>query len=231
MMTVTGSCSVLSSGTIDAASNTHDIKLYARWNEPDVYISATGSDTTGFGSKKYPYKTALKAYDNLKNLTYYRNASEKNIIHILSDYTGTDAITEPWGDGSKNNMDIDFVGEKGGVANAPVTLCVNMPSDQSFIFLQNLQQMTFNHINITSTKTHSDPNGYGCLSCTAGTKIVFENSSIKGYTANGCAAINVEGIANLKNCEISGNKAIDADATAVIWGSAVTVKKDSGMLH
>ena len=126
-------------------------------------------------------------------------------------------------------MCVNLVGEKDEVENADVELDVCVGSANSFIYLNNSQQMKLKHINITSTADHTNPNGYGCLSITSGTALFFEDSTIKGYTAEGCSAINVDGIVYLKNCEISGNKAIDRDSTSEVWANAVYV--NSGFLH
>ena len=134
-------------------------------------------------------------------------------------------------------MCVNFVGEKGRVANADVTLDVNVPDNQSFVYVEKAQRIRFSHINIISSKDYTDPNGFGCLSCVNGTELIFEDSTIKGYTAKGCTGINVEGVAYIRNCEISGNYAIDANAEAPnpstgqsnIWGCAVNAK--NGFLH
>lgn len=217
------------------ATSTGNKHFYAKWDEPvyDVYIKAGADDSTADGSKAHPFSSvSLAAYQTFDDITATNaDGTYKSTIHILSDYTGSNKITVPWGNGaaSLNEMCVNFVGEKNEVTNADVTLEVNVPSNQSFIYIENSQKMKFSHINITSSKTYSDPNGYGCLSSTSGTVLRFEDSSITGYTANGCTGINVEGTAYLKNCEISGNSAIDADSTSNIWGCAVNVS--TGTLH
>ncbi len=216
--------------------------FYAKWKEPifDVYISSSGHDDTGDGSIENPLKTAKAAYALFGDLGATNSDSTyKNTIHILSDYTGTNKIDEPWGDGSKNGMYVNFVGEKGGVANTPVTLELDVSqcpdsngnlTAQTFIYLEHSQRMKFKNINFTSSQTYAQPNGYGCLFSTAGTEIIFEDSTITGYVAKGCCGINVDGVAWLKNCEISGNYAIDANNDPDDpWGSAVNV--GNGSLH
>ena len=211
--------------------------FYAKWKEPvyDVYISASGNDTTGDGSKDKPLKTANAAYALFDDLSAVNaDGTFKNTIHIISDYTGSQKITDPWGDGSKNGMCVNFVGEKGSVADTAVTLeldmhnCGNPPGPQTFIYIEHDQKMKFSHINFTSNQTHENPNGFGCLFADDDTELYFEDSTIKGYVANGCAAINAEGTVYLKNCEISGNKAINANLSG-IWGCAVNV--GTGRLH
>ena len=216
--------------------------FYAKWKVPifDVYISSSGHDDTGDGSIDNPLKTAKAAYALFGDLGATNSDNTyKNTIHILSNYTGTNKIDQPWGDGSKNGMYVNFVGEKGGVANTPVTLELDVSqcpdsngnlTAQTFIYLENNQRMKFKNINFTSSQTYEHPNGYGCLFSTAGTEIIFEDSTITGYVAKGCCGINVDGVAWLKNCEISGNYAIDANNNPDDpWGSAVNV--GNGSLH
>lgn len=212
--------------------------FYAKWKEPlfDVYISSGGHDDTGDGSLANPLKTAKAAYDLFGDLSATNaDGSFRNTIHILTDYTGTNKIAEAWGDGSKHDMYVNFVGEKGGVANSPVTLeldthnCGPNGEEQTFIYLENNQRMKFSHINFTSNQTYAQPNGYACLSSTDTTQLYFENSTITGYVAKGCCGINVEGEAWFKNCEISGNYAIDADPNSSIWACAVNAS--TGILH
>ena len=219
-------------------SEARDKIFYAKWHEPtyDVYISCEGNDANE-GTRAHPVKNATAAYSKFDDLIATNaDGSIKNTIHILTDYTGTNKIATPWGDGSKNGMLVKFAGEKNGNENTDVTLELDMSNcgtpqgPQSFIYIENSQKMKFSHINITSNQTHENPNGYACLSTVSGTELIFEDSSIKGYVANGCAGINVEGVAKFKNCEISGNKAIDANTDpTTVWGCAVNVS--SGELH
>ena len=212
--------------------------FYAKWHEPvyDVYISASGDDAND-GSAGHPLKSATAAYAKFDDLIAEdADGNIRNTIHILSDYTGTNKITSPWGDGSKNGMLVKFVGEKGGVENADVTLevdtheCGTPLGPQTFIYIENNQKMKFSHINFTSSQTYEQPNGYSCLFADDDTELYFEDSSIKGYVANGCAGICVEGSVYLKNCEISGNKAIDEDSDPnKVWGCVVNV--GVGQLH
>lgn len=209
--------------------------FYAKWHEPvyDIYIQAGADDSIADGSKARPFSTvSLSVYQTFDDITGTNaDGTYKSTIHILSDYTGANKITAPWGnnDSSLNGMCVNLVGEKNEVENADVELDVCVGSANSFIYLNNSQQMKLKHINITSTADHTNPNGYGCLSITSGTALFFEDSTIKGYTAEGCSAINVDGIVYLKNCEISGNKAIDRDSTSEVWANAVYV--NSGFLH
>ena len=215
--------------------------FYAKWHEPvfDIYISSTGDDSND-GSASHPLKNASAAYAKFDDLDATdSNGNIRNTIHILSDYTGTNKIATTWGDGSKTGMLVKFVGEKGGVANADVTLEVDVSScpdsngnmvAQTFIYIENNQKMRFSHINFTSSQTHEQPNGYACLFADDDTELYFEDSTIKGYVANGCAGICAEGTVYLKNCEISGNKAIDGDTDPdKVWGCAVNV--GVGQLH
>ena len=211
--------------------------FYAKWHEPvfDIYISATegvDSDAGGRdGSKNKPYKTATYAYGKFDDLTATDSSGNiRNTIHILTDYTGTNKISSAWGDGSKTGMLVQLLGEKGGVENADVTLELDLhasgPSGeaQTFIYLQNGQKMRVSHINFTSENTAATPNGYGCLFSTDTTELYFEKSTITGYVANGCSAISSEGKVYLKDCEISGNTAVDGDPNAdKVWGCAVNV--------
>ena len=211
--------------------------FYAKWHEPvfDLYISATegvDSDAGGRdGSKNKPYKTATYAYGKFDDLTATDSSGNiRNTIHILTDYTDTNKISSAWGDSSKTGMLVQLVGEKGGVENADVTLELDLhasgPSGeaQTFIYLQNGQKMRVSHINFTSENTAATPNGYGCLFSTDTTELYFENSTITGYVANGCSAISSEGKVYLKDCEISGNTAVDGDPDAdKVWGCAVNV--------
>ena len=238
-----GSGPVTNFQVTDAADKT----FYAKWHEPvfDVYLRADGDDSND-GSRNHPVKNATAAYGKFADpvaTDSYGNI--RNTIHILSDYTGTDTIATPWGDASHNGLMVKFVGEKGGVENEPVTLNLNMSNcgtplgPQSFIYIENSQKMHFSHINITSSQTYANPNGFGCLFATRGTELIFEDSSIKGYVAKGCSALAInpdgntslpEGIIRLKNCEISGNSAIDADTNPdSVWGCAVNAS--SGILH
>ena len=238
-----GSGPVTSFNVTDAANKT----FYAKWQEPvfDVYIRADGNDSND-GSKNHPLKNATAAYSKFADpAATNSDGSIRNTIHILSDYKGTDTIANPWGDGSQNGLHVKFVGEKGGVENSPVQLNLDMHDcgvsggPQTFIYLENSQKMQFSYINFTSSQTYANPNGFGCLFATRGTEIIFENSSIKGYVAKGCAGLSIspdgdtsipEGIIRLKNCELSGNKAIDSDTNAnSVWGCAVNAS--SGILH
>lgn len=238
-----GTGPVTSFQVTDAANKT----FYAKWQEPvfDIYLKADGDDSND-GSAAHPLKNATAAYSKFADpAATNSDGSIRNTIHILSDYTGTDTIATPWGDGSQTGLLVKFVGEKGGVENAPVTLNLDMSNcgiplgPQSFIYIENSQKMHFSHINITSSQTYANPNGFGCLFATRGTEIIFENSSIKGYVAKGCSGLSIspdgdasipEGIIRLKNCEISGNKAIDSDTNAnSVWGCAVNAS--SGILH
>lgn len=238
-----GTGPVTSFQVTDAADKT----FYAKWHEPvfDIYLRADGDDSND-GSAAHPLKNATAAYSKFADpAATNSDGSIRNTIHILSDYTGTNTIATPWGDGSQNGLHVKFVGEKGGVENAPVTLNLDMSNcgiplgPQSFIYIENSQKMHFSHINITSSQTYANPNGFGCLFATRGTEIIFENSSIKGYVAKGCSGLSIspdgdasipEGIIRLKNCEISGNKAIDSDTNAnSVWGCAVNAS--SGILH
>ena len=217
--------------------------FYAKWHEPvyDIYIQAGADDSIADGSKAKPFSTvSLSVYQTFDDITGTNaDGTYKSTIHILSDYTGANKITAPWGNGddSLTGMCVNFVGEKGRVANADVTLDVNVPDNQSFVYVEKAQRIRFSHINIISSKDYTDPNGFGCLSCVNGTELIFEDSTIKGYTAKGCTGINVEGVAYIRNCEISGNYAIDANAEAPnpstgqsnIWGCAVNAK--NGFLH
>lgn len=217
--------------------------FYAKWHEPvyDIYIQAGADDSIADGSKARPFSTvSLSVYQTFDDITGTNaDGTYKSTIHILSDYTGANKITAPWGNGddSLTGMCVNFVGEKGRVANADVTLDVNVPDNKSFVYVEKAQRIRFSHINITSSKDYTDPNGFGCLSCVNGTELIFEDSTIRGYTAKGCTGINVEGVAYIRNCEISGNYAIDANADAPnpgtgqsnIWGCAVNAK--NGFLH
>lgn len=242
-----GSGPVTDFNVTDAANKT----FYAKWHEPvfDVYIRADGNDSDD-GSKNHPLKNATAAYAKFADpAATNSDGSIRNTIHILSDYTGTDTIATPWGDASHNGLMVKFVGEKGGVENAPVTLNLDMSNcgtplgPQSFIYIENSQKLHFRYINITSKDIYEHPyqhpNGFGCLFATRGTEIIFEDSSIKGYVANGCSALAIkpdgnaslpEGIIRLKNCEISGNSSIDADTNPdSVWGCAINAS--SGILH
>ncbi len=242
-----GSGPVTSFNVTDAADKT----FYAKWHEPvfDVYLRADGDDSND-GSRNHPLKNATAAYSKFADpVATNSDGSIRNTIHILSDYTGSDTIATPWGDGSQTGLLVKFVGEKGGVENAPVTLNLDMSNcgtplgPQSFIYIENSQKLHFRYINITSKDIYEHPyqhpNGFGCLFATRGTELIFEDSSIKGYVANGCSALAInpdgntslpEGIIRLKNCEISGNSAIDADTDPdSVWGCAVNAS--SGILH
>lgn len=242
-----GSGPVTSFNVTDAADKT----FYAKWHEPvfDVYLRADGDDSND-GSSAHPLKNATAAYSKFADpAATNSDGSIRNTIHILSDYTGTDTIATPWGDGSQTGLLVKFVGEKGGVENSPVTLNLNMSNcgtplgPQSFIYIENSQKMHLRYINITSKDIYEHPyqhpNGFGCLFATRGTELIFEDSSIKGYVAKGCSALAInpdgntslpEGIIRLKNCEISGNSSIDADTNPdSVWGCAVNAS--SGILH
>lgn len=232
-------------------SDAADKTFYAKWHEPvfDVYLRADGDDSND-GSRNHPLKNATAAYSKFADpVATNSDGSIRNTIHILSDYTGTDTIATPWGDGSQTGLLVKFVGEKGGVENAPVTLNLDMSNcgtplgPQSFIYIENSQKLHFRYINITSKDIYEHPyqhpNGFGCLFATRGTELIFEDSSIKGYVANGCSALAIkpdgnaslpEGIIRLKNCEISGNSSIDADTNPdSVWGCAINAS--SGILH
>lgn len=203
--------------------------FYAKWHEPvfDIYISASGIDgSPNDGTKDKPYKTATYAYSKFDDPDATDSGGNiRNTIHILSDYTGDNKITSPWGDSSISDLQVKFVGEKNKTEEAPVTLEVNVNSPAySFIYLAGSQKMKFSYIDIISSATVGSPNGHGCLFAVSGTELYFENSSIKGYTAEGCSAIDSEGKVYLKDCEISGNTAVDGDPDAdKVWGCAVNV--------
>ena len=208
-------------------SDATDKTFYAKWHEPvyDVYVQAGVDDSVADGTSLHPFSSVtLDTYHAFDNITGTNpDGSFKSTIHILSDYTGTNKITVPWGnnDPSLNGMCVNLVGEKGEVANADVELDVCVGSANSFIFLDHSQQMKLSHINIKSTANHTNPNGFGCLSVMDGTRLEFEDSTIIGYTGEGCSAINIEGEVHLKNCEISGNYAIDRDTNSSVWANAV----------
>ena len=218
-----------------SAASTENKHFYAKWHEPvyDVYVKAGANDSIADGTKAKPFSSVtLAAYQAFDDITGTNSdGSYKSTIHILSDYTGTNKITVPWGNGASelNGMKVNLVGEKGEVANTPVELDVCVGSGNSFIYLEHNQKMKISHINITSSAAFTNPNGFASLSATEGTVLYFEDSTIKNYTASGCSAINVEGVVHLKNCEISQNKAIDADAGSGIWGCAVNY--GSGTLY
>ena len=218
-----------------SAASTENKHFYAKWHEPvyDVYVKAGANDSIADGTKAKPFSSVtLAAYQAFDDITgTNEDGSFKSTIHILSDYTGTNKITVPWGNGASelNGMKVNLVGEKDEVANAPVELDVCVGSGNSFIYLEHNQEMKISHINITSSAAYTNPNGFASLSATEGTVLYFEDSTIKNYTASGCSAINVEGVVHLKNCEISQNKAIDADAGSGIWGCAVNY--GSGTLY
>ncbi len=209
--------------------------FYAKWHEPvyDVYVKVGADDSVADGTKTHPFSSVtLATYQTFDDITGVVRDENNNIIaykstiHILSDYTGTDKITVPWGnnDTSLDGMCVNLVGEKDEVENADVELDVCVGPTNSFIYLDNSQQMKLSHINITSSATYATPNGHGCLFSTDTTELYFENSTITGYVANGCSAISSEGKVYLKDCEISGNTAVDGDPDAdKVWGCAVNV--------
>ena len=67
-------------------SDATDKHFYAKWKEPvyDVYISASGNDTTGDGSKDNPVKTANAAYALFDDISATNaDGTFKNTIHIF----------------------------------------------------------------------------------------------------------------------------------------------------
>ncbi|WP_022931047.1 SUMF1/EgtB/PvdO family nonheme iron enzyme [Treponema bryantii] len=214
--------------------------FYAKWHEPvyDIYVEAGADDSVADGTKTHPFSSVTlatyQAFDDITGVVRDENdniIAYKSTIHILSDYTGTNKITVPWGnnDTSLDGMCVNLVGENKEGENPDVELDVCVGSGNSFIYLDHSQQMKLSHINITSSANHTNPNGFGCISVKGGSWLSFEDSTIKGYTGEGCSAINIEGVVHLKNCEISGNKAIDRDTSSSVWANAVNY--GNGSLH
>lgn len=190
-----------------------------------VYISESGSDATGNGTKTAPYKTLQKAADAFSDKTAAVTgtgaaAAFTNKVYVLSDYSFTG------GAGVTDSYNFEVVGMKGGTDGAAVTFNCDTPSQSAF-YIASGQKIKFS--NIKFTKANATANNYATLLAAEGGALYLENSSVKNMIANNCAAIAAEGDVYLKDVEISGNTTNGNASGSSVFGPAVNVTK--GTLH
>ncbi|MCR4925302.1 MAG: DUF6273 domain-containing protein [Clostridiales bacterium] len=194
-------------------------------NVVSVYISASGYDDTGTGSKTKPYATIATAISKFTDKTPAMGGSADfpefvNKIYVLSDYTFTAGAND-----STANAYFEIVGCKNGTSGNAVTFTFNTPSDSGFYLSNSVEQkVKFTKINVTQNQSVCATNDYAAINV-AGGEFYMEDCSMTGLKANSCSAINADGKVALKNVSIKNNVSVPSSG----FGPAVYVK--SGNLY
>lgn len=97
------------------ASSDKNWTVYAKWNEPVLYVSGTGDDTTGTGTEANPFETIEEA---CKKIIATGDETMDWIIYIMGDVTGKHSSTRKAGERSYAASDY-------GRSNIPETLTLD----------------------------------------------------------------------------------------------------------
>lgn len=85
--------------TTIAAASYGDKKFYAKWNQPALYVSGTGDDSTGDGTEANPFESIDKACEKILELG---DAEMQWTIYIMGDVTGPHSSTKKAGERGTN---------------------------------------------------------------------------------------------------------------------------------
>ncbi len=191
---------------------------------PDLYVSASGNDTTGNGTQSYPYATIQKAAEKIQ---VFNSSTTEYTIHVEGTVKEDAAIAEGSGGnfvGAK--LTIDGSGTPSGIldgegAHSIMTISLSVPTE--------FKNLTFQNGNLTSVGDSGGALFLGGTAVYTITNCVFTGNNAP--SGNGGAIYAGENsIVNIKNSTFTGNSAknggaIYVAATAASGGTPATKAK------
>jgi len=184
------------------------------------YVSETGSNTEGLGSKVYPYKTIQRAVtefaDGITRDEYLATATCE--IFVMSDLTAEDE--EVAGDKKLVELNSSYKYEISGYNNTKYTIDMAEKSKERFFRIENkviLKNLVFK-------------NGHGIIVSTGGDLTLENVDFTKNSNYNGSVLYIGDGNVTYKGGKIYENTSTDPLETGTYYG-AVYLKNGTGSLN
>ena len=191
-----------------------------------VYVSQSGSDETGDGTREYPFETIAHAYKVIQNGT----------INLLTDITMTEMLQM----GSNKEVIITSAEGDSGSGKSESIYAINSefePKADESLFYISSGKVTFGDLTLNGKNNTMFPNAIWVRSgstVTLSNGLTIQNfNAAQGITKNGQAVVNVQSAtvnmngARITGCTLEGGKTDDPTAV-VICGSGGTFNFNSG---